>query len=260
MLRWLLCDIGGAPVTTISTVEFTNHYGPADPNHMGIDQSFFLVNDSHVLLLSTEANPDSGKERAKLMGWDNSGISIVPVCCEELPVRWHRVERDSRPLVSWGSNPDIAHLSLKELSSHPIFYREGASRHPFLDEFHRSLVAVVTAEQRFESLPPKQWDQQAWQGFYRLLVRSLGGRLFYSPLGKVKPPFCKMDPCQTSPNFAMTDSTLRINFDENPLLPISNLLRMRLLTEHDLAKGLGLKPDDFVYEVDVCRSTLHDKI
>jgi hypothetical protein len=89
------------------------------------------------------------------------------------------VETETFTLAAWESDPGIRYLSLAELSAFPVFQTPIHNGiHPFVDEFQRALVGVVDAEQQFRKIPPEQWNQHAWRGFYKLVATSFGGKLF----------------------------------------------------------------------------------
>lgn len=174
MLQSLMCGIGGAKMDSFSQVDLVKHYGSECE-----EVCFFRVNGTHALLLSDTQAPDDGRDGNRAGYWGDDGLTLVAVCCEELPVCWQRVETETFTLAAWESDPGIRYLSLANLSVVlGCKARAHYSIHPVLDEFHRALMGVVDAEQQFGEIQPEQWNQHAWRGFYKLVAASFGGKFF----------------------------------------------------------------------------------
>jgi hypothetical protein len=95
MLQSLMCEIGGAKIDSFTQVEFVKHYGSEWE-----EVCFLRVNGTHALLLSDTQAPDDGRDGKRAGYWGDSGLTLVAVCCEELPVSWQRVETETHPVRS----------------------------------------------------------------------------------------------------------------------------------------------------------------
>ncbi len=209
-----MCGIGGAKMVSFAQVDFVKHYGSK------WDEVCFLrVNGTHALLLSDTQGPDDGSAGKRAGYWGDDGLTLVAVCCEELPVSWQRVESEPFWLTSWEPDAGIHYLCLAELSAFPVFQTPiHHGIHPFVDEFHRSLMGVVEAEHQFREIPPEQWNQYAWRGFYKLVAASFGGKLFMKPVGAMKRPFCRREIALPGMDLVLEDSSLCIVLYGDPEL------------------------------------------
>jgi hypothetical protein len=244
MLQSLMCEIGGAKIDSFTQVEFVKHYGSEWE-----EVCFLRVNGTHALLLSDTQAPDDGRDGKRAGYWGDSGLTLVAVCCEELPVSWQRVETETFTLTSWEPDAGIHYLSLAELKAFPVFQTPiHHGIHAFVDEFHRALVGVVDAEQQFREIPPEQWNQHAWRGFYKLVATSFGGKLFLKPLGAMKRPLCRINWERSAMELCFEDAKLSVVLN-GPLPPLEMLFHLRMILEQESASALGFSPSLNGYEV-----------
>jgi len=219
---------------SFTQVEFVKHYRSECE-----EVCFLRVNGTHALLLSDTQTPDDGRDGKRAGYWGDEGLTLVAVCCEELPVSWQRVETETFWLTSWEPDPGIHYLSLAELSAFPVFQTPmHHGIHPFVDEFHRALVGVVDAEQQFRKIPPEQWNQHAWRGFCKMVAASFGGKLFLKPLGAMKRPFCRTEIALPGMDLVLEDSSLRIELYGDPELEAKFRVFTRSLLDQEDASLL----------------------
>ncbi len=212
-------------------VEFVKHRGPEL-----WEVCFLRVNGTHALFLSDMECPNNGWEGKKIGYWGDDGLTLVPICCEELPVFWHKVETDHFTLAAWKPKPGIHYLSLVELSEVSVFKAPTHySGHSVFDDFRRALVATVEAEQRFSEISPEQWDQQAWRGFYKQVAALFGVKLFLKPLGALVPPFCRIIFDQPGMDLVLEDQSLRIELSGDAELEAKFRELIRRLLDHEEA-------------------------
>ena len=233
MLQSLLVEIGGENVDSLSKVEVVKHHGPEFA-----EACFLRVNGTHAILLSEMVYRDDGSTGISLGYWSDQGLTLVAICCEELPVSWQRVETDACTLASWEPNPDIRYLSLKQLSTSLVVQPQAADRrHPLIDEFRRALEVVVLAEDRWREIPLQQWDQHAWRGFYKLLAAGVGGRLFMKPLGAGRHPYCRISLMVDRMELCLEDARFSVTVHgESP--PLDKVFRLNTILEQASALGL----------------------
>jgi hypothetical protein len=244
MLRFLLCGVGGVTMASFNRVELVNHLGPESEV-----VCFLRVNGTHALLLSEMENQDDGSEGERIGYWGDDGLNLIPICCEELHVRWQRVETTLLTLTTRRSDNDMHYLSLVQLCEAPIFSEStGHGIHPLLDDFRLALLANVKAEQLFREIPLKQWNLQAWRGFYKLLAASFGGEWFSKPLGALWHPFCQIQWKKGPMELCFEDAKLSVVL-HGPLPPMDKLFHLRLLLEQDAAAALGFCASLHGYEI-----------
>jgi hypothetical protein len=244
MLQSLLCGIGGVTMDSFSQVEFVKHRGPEYA-----EACFLRVNGTHCLLLSEMESPDNGQRSSELGYWGDGGLILVAICCEELPISWHRVETDCFTLAAWQPDPGMHYLSLAELNAVSVFQRPAEHcGHLLIDEFRRALVATVDAEQQFQKIPPGLWGPQAWRGFYKRIAASFGGKLFFKPLGEFRRPFCRIEWFKEPMELFLEDADMSVVM-HGSLPPVDRLFHLRLLLGQDAAAALGLRASLHGYEV-----------
>lgn len=244
MLQTLLCGIGGVRMDSFSRVEFVKHLGPECE-----EACFLRVNGTHCLLLSEMENPDNGQTSRELGYWGDGGLILVAICCEDLPMSWHRVETDRFTLVARRPDPGMHYLSLAELNAVPVFQRPAEHcGHFLINEFRQVLVATVDSEQQFQKIPPGLWSPQAWRGFYKRIAALFGDILFLKPLGALLRPFCRIEWTKGPMELCLEDSVMSVVL-HGPLPPVDKLFHLRLLLDQDAAAALGLRASLHGYEV-----------